>query len=99
VKIGYKNVADARHLHPSGLPEVIVYRPRELEGIDPKGRVIRIAHTVGEKKRVAILERAKELGLRILNPGKPAAAPAAEEFVLEEPKQEGEKQAGKDEEE
>lgn len=84
VKVGYKNAKEIRHLHPSGLREVAVHRPKDLEGLDPKSQVVRIGHTVGEKKRVTILERAKEIGIRVLNPGKPEAAPQAEEFALAE---------------
>lgn len=85
VKVGYKGPVKTRHMHPSGLREVAVHRPQDLEGLNPKTQAVRIAHTVGERKRVTILERAKEMGLKVLNPGKrPAAAPGAEEFALEE---------------
>ncbi|MDH5451066.1 MAG: 50S ribosomal protein L32e [Candidatus Bathyarchaeota archaeon] len=66
--IGYRGPKDARYLHPSGFVEVRVYNADDLEDIDPKTHAIRIAHTVGAKKRIEISARAEEKGLRILNP-------------------------------
>lgn len=86
VKVGYKNKREERGLHPSGLREVIVNRPSDLEGIDSKTQIVKIGHTVGERKRVAIVERAQALELRVANPGskKPETAPT-EELVVAEP--------------
>jgi len=59
-----------------------VWRPIDLEKIDPKTQVARIAHTVGESKRVLILDEAKKASIRVLNPRlkRPAeAAPVAPE--------------------
>lgn len=74
VKIGYARPKATRGQHPSGLKEVMVWRPKDLEGIDSKTQAARIAHTVGENKRVQILEDAKKANIRVLNPGlkKPA---------------------------
>ncbi len=69
VKIGYSKPKATRGLHPSGLREVIVWRVKDLQGLDPKLHAGRIAHTVGENKRVQILEEAKKANIRILNPG------------------------------
>ncbi len=66
VKIGYRTPRLIRFLHPSGLPEVIVHNPTELEGL--KGVVVRIASTVGRKKRMEIVRKAEELGLKVINP-------------------------------
>jgi len=68
VSVGYKTQEELRHLHPSGFKEVNIYRPSDLGKLDPKTCVARIGHTVGERKRVAILDRARELQIRILNP-------------------------------
>jgi large subunit ribosomal protein L32e len=78
VKIGYSHPRATRGMHPSGLREVMVWRVQDLEGIDPKTHVARIAHTVGENKRVQIIDEAKKKKIRILNPGlkrQPAAVP------------------------
>jgi len=39
-----------------------------LDKVNPKTQAIRIAHTVGAKKRVEISARAKEKGIYVLNP-------------------------------
>ena len=79
VKVGYRTPRKYRDLHPSGYREVLVYRPEDLEGLDPEVHAIRIAGSVGMRKRLMIVERAKELGLKILNP--PMIAEAEEEVV------------------
>jgi large subunit ribosomal protein L32e len=68
VRIGYGGPADARGIHPSGHLEVVVHRPADLSSLVPGRDVARIGRTVGAKKRSAILERANELGVRVVNP-------------------------------
>jgi len=81
VKVGYGRAKASRGLHPSGLREILVWSPKDLEGLDPKTQVARIGHTVGEKKRVQILDEAKKTNIRILNAGlkKPAEPEVAQE--------------------
>jgi len=67
VRIGFGKVTGARGLHPSGFSEVMVHRPDDLEVIDPKTEAARIGKTVGKRKRIAIHEKADELGIRVLN--------------------------------
>ncbi len=67
VKIGYRKIKEARYLHPSGLREVLVHNSKELSELDPNIHIVRIASSVGKKKRIEIIEKAKELGLRIAN--------------------------------
>ncbi len=75
VKIGYSRPRATRGLHPSGFKAVTIWRPIDLQALDPKLHVGMIAHTVGENKRVQILDEAKKANIRILNPGlkRPAA--------------------------
>ncbi len=68
VNVGYGGPAKSRHLHPSGYFEVLVHNSKELDNIDPKIQAIRIASSVGTKKRLEILEKAKQLGIKVLNP-------------------------------
>lgn len=68
VNVGFGSPKAVRGLHPSGYEEVLIYNPNELEKIDPERQAIRIASQVGMKKRLAIEDKAKELGLKILNP-------------------------------
>ena len=65
--VGYKGPKIARGLHPSGYREVIVYNAADLTNIDPNTQAVRIAHTVGKRKRAAIIAKAKEQNLKILN--------------------------------
>lgn len=78
VSVGYGTPRRTRHLHPSGYREVIVHNPDELAKVDPKGEVARIAHTVGERKRLRIVEKATDLGIRLLNAGRAEVEGTAE---------------------
>jgi large subunit ribosomal protein L32e len=72
--IGYGTHRTYRGLHPSGLKEIIVHNVNELENISPDQKAIRIAATVGERKRLRIIEHAQQLGYKILNPKTPKTA-------------------------
>lgn len=65
---GFSSPKAVKGLHPSGYEEVLVYTIKDLESIDPKRQAVRIASRVGLRKRLVIEEKAKELGLKILNP-------------------------------
>ena len=68
VRVGYRGPAAARGLHPSGHHEVMVYKVKDLDSLVPGSDVARIGGTVGARKRDALLERATELGIRVVNP-------------------------------
>lgn len=67
VDIGFRGPIASRNLHPSGFEEVLVHNVQGLENINPKVQAVRIGGTVGTKKRIAIEDRAAELGIRVLN--------------------------------
>lgn len=67
VSSGYGGPKVARGLHPSGYEEVLVYNAENLKGIDPKTQAVRIAHTVGKRKRVKIITEARKKKITILN--------------------------------
>ncbi len=69
VSVGYGGPKKVKGLHPSGFEEVMVHNVNDLKAIDPKKQAARIGHTVGTKKRIAIEEKADELGIRVLNRG------------------------------
>ncbi|MDY6985068.1 MAG: 50S ribosomal protein L32e [Candidatus Thermoplasmatota archaeon] len=69
VSIGYRKKRAERGLHPCGLREVLVSNPKELEDIDPRMEVARIKGSVGNRKRVEIVNIAKEKGIKVLNAG------------------------------
>jgi large subunit ribosomal protein L32e len=68
VRVGYRGPVESRGLHPSGHYDVLVHRVGDLNALVPGRDVARIGRTVGAKKRQAILERATELGIRVVNP-------------------------------
>ncbi|MGC8812558.1 MAG: 50S ribosomal protein L32e [Candidatus Aenigmatarchaeota archaeon] len=65
---GYGAPRNLKHLHPSGYKEVLVHNVNELGKINPEKEAIKIAHTVGKKKREEILKKAEELKIKVLNP-------------------------------
>jgi large subunit ribosomal protein L32e len=69
VKVGYRSPKASRGLHPSGYRDNLIHNVTELAKLDPKGDAARIAHTVGKKKRIEIINRALQLGIKVLNPG------------------------------
>jgi large subunit ribosomal protein L32e len=93
--MGYKGPKIARGLHPSGYEEIIVHNVEEVAKVNPETQAVRIAHTVGKRKRMKIVAEAKKLNLVILNYKEieePVKEEAAKEARSEEAK---EKQAEK----
>lgn len=68
--VGWRTPKKIRGLHPSGYKEVAVHSIGELEKIDTKKEAVRIATRVGKRKRAEIVKKAKEMKIKILNPGK-----------------------------
>ncbi|PSP80195.1 50S ribosomal protein L32e [Halobacteriales archaeon QS_1_68_20] len=68
VEAGFRSPADVRGRHPSGFEEVRVHNVDDLEGVDGDREAVRIASTVGARKRERIEERAESEGIRVLNP-------------------------------
>lgn len=66
-EIGYRGPKVARYLHPSGYHEVLVRNADDADKVNPETQAIRIAHTVGARKRVEISARAREKGIHVLN--------------------------------
>ena len=67
VKIGYRVPKSVRYLHPSGYRDILVQNVAELEKLAPDRDAARIAATVGLRKKIEIVKRARELGIRVLN--------------------------------
>lgn len=68
VKIGYGSPKVTRHLHPSGYNDVLIYNVDDLIRLDKNKDAARIAGSVGRRKRIQILKKAKELNIKVLNP-------------------------------
>jgi large subunit ribosomal protein L32e len=67
-KSGYRSPKIIRGLHPSGIKEVKVSNIDEINSVDPEKEAIMIAHTVGNRKRLEIVNKAKTMKINILNP-------------------------------
>ncbi|MBW6451810.1 MAG: 50S ribosomal protein L32e [DPANN group archaeon] len=65
----YSSPRMVRGLHASGYKDILINNVKELLNIDIKTEVARIAGTVGTKKRIDIMNEAKKMEIRILNPG------------------------------
>lgn len=61
---GFGSPKAVRFMHPSGYEDVLVHNPADIEGLNPEVQALRIAGTVGNKKRAAIQEKLKALDLR-----------------------------------
>lgn len=79
--VGYRQDRRIRGMHPCGQYEMRVENPKQLEALGTKqaGRdaggasvapdvLIRIAGGVGAKAKARLVARAREMGLRVLNP-------------------------------
>src|SRR5919108_3041601 len=86
-KVGYKGPRKSRGLHPSGYNDILIFNIKDLTKIDPKMDAVRIAHGVGNKKRIEIVTEATKLKMKILNPGKVEAIKKVAKKV-EKPKKE-----------
>ncbi|KAG8905429.1 60S ribosomal protein L32 [Tulasnella sp. 403] len=69
-KIGYGSDKRTRFLMPDGLRRYLV---KDVQSVDVllmhnKDYGVEIARTVGGRKRLQIIERAKALGLKVVNP-------------------------------
>ena len=67
--IGYRTPRNLRGLHPSGYQDILVKNIVELEDLDPSTQAGRISSTVGTRKKITMLEKARELKIKILNKG------------------------------
>jgi large subunit ribosomal protein L32e len=82
VKIGYRGPKAARGLHPSGYTDNVVSSMQDLSRLNPSKDAVRLAHTLGQRKRKLIISKASELGFKILNAGK--LAPSKEKVQPKE---------------
>ena len=70
VSIGYGSPVLVSKLHPSGYQEHLINNIYELQLISTDIEAIRIASSVGMKKKIEIIKKAKEMNIKILNPFK-----------------------------
>ncbi|AEH35651.1 50S ribosomal protein L32e [Halopiger xanaduensis] len=68
VQAGFRTPEAVRGKHPSGFEEVYVENVDDLEGVDGDREAVRIASSVGARKRERIEEVAEDEDIRVLNP-------------------------------
>ncbi len=64
---GYGSPKAVYGLHPSGYEQVVVHTLNELQKINPKIQGVILGSSLGLPKRIAILTKAKESGIKVLN--------------------------------
>ncbi len=70
--IGYGNKSSEKGKHPSGYFEVLVKNEKELVAIDKETQAVMFSSKLGKRKKSQLYAKAKELGLKVLNPPKEA---------------------------
>lgn len=91
---GYGGPKVSRHLHPSGYMEVLIYNVEQLAKVDSSTQAVRIAHTVGKRKKTRILAEARKKKIVVLNLRE--VKEPVEEKPAEEKKEETTKETGKE---
>jgi large subunit ribosomal protein L32e len=80
VKIGYGSNAKTRHIMPNGFLKFVISNVKDLEMLLMQNRkyAAEVAHNVGARTRTLIEKRAKELNIKLTNPGAKLQSVAAE---------------------
>lgn len=66
-RVGFATPKDIRHVHPSGYREFTVNTLSQIESI-PAGHAMRVAGGIGKRKKIVIVGKAIEKGIKVLNP-------------------------------
>ena len=67
IKTGYRSPAEIRGSHKSGLFPIMAFAVSDFDKINKETHGAVIASGVGLKKKVVMLQKAKQLGVRVLN--------------------------------
>ena len=67
VSIGYRNPVKIRYLHSSGLQPLLIHNIKDLENLDNSRQGALLSSSLGIKSKIALLKKAVELNIHILN--------------------------------
>jgi large subunit ribosomal protein L32e len=67
--VGYGSPTVVRGYHPSGLVPIVISRPEDLEKLDPAKYIVYVSSTVGLRKKLEIVRKAEEMGIKLANAG------------------------------
>jgi large subunit ribosomal protein L32e len=67
VETGYRGPTVARGLRSNGKSEILVSNVEDLTKVNSESQVARIDAAVGKRKRLEIIDKAKELKIKIVN--------------------------------
>ena len=67
VALGWGAPNEVKNLHKSGLKVVIVNSVSDIDGLDPSREGIIVSGQVGMRKKVLVLKKASEKGVKVLN--------------------------------
>ena len=73
ISVGYRSPKKVRYLHKSGLQQCIIKSVKDLEGLDAKKNCLIISSSLGDRKKIVVLNKAKEHGFNIVNVNDPDA--------------------------
>lgn len=65
--VGYRQPREIRGLHPSGYEDKLIHNPKQIEELDSEKHAVRIAGSVGRRKREKIIEKAEKENFKIIN--------------------------------
>ena len=82
VSQGYRSPRKVRGMHKSGLVQARVCSLKDLERLEPKKECIIISSTVGAKKKLEILNKAKSMGFNIVNSNVEAYIKRVQERII-----------------
>ncbi|MGB6626743.1 MAG: eL32 family ribosomal protein, partial [Nitrososphaeraceae archaeon] len=68
-----------------GYTDNIVFNINDLAKLDSTKDAVRLAHTVGRRKRMELIAKAESMHIKILNPGNLSTKKAKEEKNEEKP--------------